>query len=541
MRIVSVSGGLAVGVLAAFGTMAPPSSAASPASSTAIVVMGRPGSFGRLPQLGTLSPGGPLVTTRGISGWGFGGGEALYDVVLAADGTLLMGNEPQTDNQALPTADQMVVSTFDPATSRFANVVIPTSTGATTATEPGTPVGAADVSALVAVPTNPPRVAFLSEWPYRGWNLSTLGQYPTFGYLAKGAARWAVDPSTARTAAELGASAGGSSAACPVQPSSWGNQLAYCRGPAAMAALPGSSGFVVAQYLPDETHGRWSGGLMVLDQTGHLLASYAYPNVFAHGHQLTVLPREIDVDPVLGPGGTELFAVVFDVFADGVQQPFTLQLFRWNAAQRQIGPASAPILTGQRAGAAAEYFETAHFDQEGNLWAAQSIPETISGGSIVEYGASTVSRRLTAGPCAAFPLPIATQWGTACPPDWTDAASTGQGMIRSITEDRSAHALLFVNLSGGLTIVRQAGITPGEWTAAAPIDLGLNELVDREHYELTPRNGAVDQSTQTLWLPVEQLQSATTCYPNPVPCSVPTVLDQWVYRIDLTQLLSARP
>ena len=54
---------------------------------------------------------------------------------------------------------------------------------------------------------------------------------------------------------------------------------------------------------------------------------------------------------------------------------------------RSITPLSTAFLPGQSVAGETAYFETAHFDQHGDLWAAESLTDFTPGGNIVEYSA----------------------------------------------------------------------------------------------------------------------------------------------------------
>jgi hypothetical protein len=501
------------------------------------VVYGSAGSFGALASASAL-PGGQSFATDAVSSWGFLPGQAVMGAVLGPDGNIVMGDEPQTSNQAEATASTMALSVFNPAAQTFQNVVIPTNTGATSVTEPGYVTGGADISAIASVPGKGNQVAFLSAWPYRGWSTSD-GQYPTFGYVAPtGSGSYQYVAGSGKVAGTIAAS-DPSSTACTPQASSFTPALADCRGPASMAVLPGSGDIVVGQYYDNESAGVDSGGLMVMSPDGQLLGSYSYPNVTVNGQPRYVFPREVDVDPT-STAGHERFAVIFDVFtganAQG-QTAFAMQTFDFDSATGAITPESAPFLPGQSVGGSTAYFETAHFDQHGNLWAAESVVNAISGGNIVEYSAASVQGRLASGSCAASGPWNTTQWGETCAPDLTLTGSAGQGDVRSVTEDTANGSLYFATISGDLIPVRPTGQAGSPWIEGRSFDFGINELTNRNLAEILPRQGALDPTTGYLWLPVEQLESSGACNLGLFACqSTPSQLSQWLVRINVNQL-----
>ncbi len=499
-------------------------------------VYGTSGSFGRLADTSVL-PGGQSVSTDAVPGWGFLPGQAVMGAVLGPDGSIVMGGEPQTSNQSQATATTMSVAAFDPSANTFQNVVIPTSAGDTTEVEPGYPTGGADIAALASVPGHAHQVAFLSSWPYRGWDATTQGQYPTFGYVAPSAGgSYQVVAGSAQLAYDIDPSG----TTCPVQVAGTSPPVSDCPGTAAMDVLPTSGDLVVAQYFDNVPAHKYSGGLMVLSPNGQLRSSYNYPNVNASGQTVYALPREVDADPVT-KNGMERFAVIFDVFTSGaggslVQAPFTMQLFQFNTTDGSITPLSSPFLPGQTINGEVAHFETAHFDQHGNLWADESLTNSDPGGNIVEYASASIDNRLVTGSCGIGPS-AAANWGQACTPDLTLPTSPWFGDVRSITEDTATGALYFASESGVIMPVVPVKGSGSGFTTGTAFDYGINSLVDRNQVVIVPRQGTIDPATGYLWLPIEQLESTSACNPGDFSCrSAPVPTNQWLLRINVRQL-----
>ncbi len=521
-----------VGMAATSGSVA--SHAVSDLGSATEVVYGASGSFGGLSGASALS-GGQSLYTDAVPGWGFLPGQAVMGAVLGPDGSIVMGGEPQTSNQSQATADAMALSVFTPSTNSFHNVVIPTSTGQTREVEPGYPTGGADVAALASVPGHAHQVAFLSSWPYRGWDTTTQGQYPTFGYVAPASGgTYQEVPGSGQIAHSIDPSG----VTCTVQNPYVSPPVSDCPGTATMDVLPSSGDIVVGQYYDDTANNKYSGGLMVLSPNGQLVGSFNYPNVTSSGPPVYAFPREVDVDPV-AHNGMERFAVIFDVFTTGaggamVQSTFTMQLFQFNPANGAITPLSMPFLPGQSVAGQTAYFETAHFDQHGNLWAAESLTNFTPGGNIVEYGAASINGRLSSGSCGVGSSTVA-NWGHTCPPDLTLPTSPWFGDVRSITEDTASGALYFASISGVLLPVVPG---PGSsWAIGTAFDYGINSLVDRNTVVIGPRQGTIDPSTGYLWLPVEQVETTAACNLGDYSChSAPATTSQWLLRINVRQL-----
>jgi hypothetical protein len=477
-----------------------------------------------------------------VPGWGFLPGHAVMGAVLGPDGSIVMGGETQTADQSQATANTMALSVFNPSANTFQNVVIPTSTGQTSEVESGYPTGGADIAGLVSVPGHAHQVAFLSSWPYRGWDSTTQGQYPTFGYVGPSSAGGSYQevPNSAQLAYNIDPSG----TTCNVQVPNVTPPVSDCPGTVTMDVLPSSGDLVVGQYYDNLATQKYSGGLMVLTPNGQLRSAYNYPNVTSSGSTVYAFPREVDADPVTS-NGMERFAVIFDVFTSGpggtgpmVQAPFTMQVFQFNPNTQAITPVSSAFLPGQTIGGQPAHFETAHFDQHGNLWADESLPNSAPGGNIVEYTASSMNGRLASGSCATGASP-ATNWAQSCAPDLTLSTSPWFGDVRSITEDTTTGALYFASESGIILPVVPTIGTGSGWITGTAFDYGINSLVDRNTVVVWPRQGTIDPTTGYLWLPVEQLESTATCNLGYFACrSAPNTVNQWLLRINVRQLAS---
>ncbi|MBV9194496.1 MAG: hypothetical protein JO168_10165 [Solirubrobacterales bacterium] len=513
-------------------------------SAPAVTLYGAAGSFGGLAHETRLARGGGF-SVHAVAGWRFLPGQAAYFTAVGPPGTVFIANEPQSDNQALPTARQMAISVFTRSPERFRNIVIATSTGVREVSRPwpsqSREVGGADVSDLAAISANgSARVAFISALPYAGWDLSRNGVYPTLGYLSEGARGWFYDSSRSVTALAIAGSAGTRTGQpCPPETSAGGRPFADCRLPTELAALPRSRDLVITQYAPvGGTPSARSGGLMVLDPRGRVRATYAYPTVtLPGGETVDVHPREVDADPVSLPGH-ERFVVIFDSTTSaglGTRLgPFAMQEFGFDAATGVITPLSAPVLSGQRAPDGNRLgFETAIYDRAGNLWAAQSENGTITGGPLVVYRRAPDGSTLARGGCAVEPTWSGSGWGTPCAPSSVISGAAGLGIVRSLNQDPATRAMLVATSSGYLLPV-MTGDHGRRLAPLAPIDLGLNRLANRRSVALDIRKGSIDTAAGTLYLPVQQLETSRQC--RSYPCA-PQSLDQWLYAVDLKQVV----
>lgn len=546
------------------------STAAAQIDGPAVRIYGRAGSFGAL-QGATTTPSGDRLATAAVRGWGFLPGQSAYFPAIAPDGTVIIANEPQTDDQLRPTARQMVLSTFAPSTGRFANVIVPTSRGKTTLagawTAPSGLTGGGDISD-VGVVQGPqgPQVTFLSAMPFWGWNADRAGEFPTIGVLrAERGGAWTVDPRRSRSASSIALTARrlaraqraanrrsgrhraarqprGAAAsapleeACVLRRSERTGTYGDCRLPAEFDQLPASGALVVAQY-GFEDPARPSGRLSVLSPTGTLLASMAYPVVRGpDGTPLRVHPREVVADP-LGQRGDERFLIVFDVEQEqgraGITAaPGVLQEFSFDADRATLRAASRPVRTGDLWGEQALGIETVKYASDGALWVGQSLIGTLQAGPLAIYARAPGARGVLGDRpgCTPGSAPAA-GWGARCPPDRRVGEASRLGIARSLDEDPQGRMLLTTMSGYVLPISRAApGAAP---VAGRPLDLGLDHLVDRTLLRIGPRKAMIDPARGSLWIPIQQLTTDRICAAWPCP---PQSLDQWLIEVDLRRL-----
>ena len=117
-------------------------------------------------------------------------------------------------------------------------------------------------------------------------------------------------------------------------------------------------------------------------------------------------------------------------------------------------------------------------------------------------------------------------WGTACPPDFASTVIADHSLVRSLTEDVARGRVVAVTIDGAVATVT------GD-AARIATSLPLGDLVDRSTVPIGPRKGVVDPHRDTLWVPIQQTLPAGTCT---LGSCVPRPLDQWLARIDLTQI-----
>lgn len=489
-------------------------------SQAPVTIYGRAGSFGNV-QNGVPYPS---TNVQPIQGWGFLPGQAAYFAAVDGRGRVLIANEPQTDNQTIPTAATMAVSVFDPAAAQFENIVMPTSTGALSAVAlDGSGIGGADIADLQVIDRpDGQQVVVTSMAPYNGWDAVLTGIYPALGMLHEELGEWV--PGKQYSGSDLRASGVPGAAMCNRDMPAAPGPVVDCWGLAEIGQLPVSKLLVATRYFSDPTNDQSNGGVAVLSPEGVVVAVFDYPSVVVGGRHLRVHAREVDVDPTSGVGD-ERFLVVFDVAeggSDGATQ-FVAQEFRFDIVSATITPVSIPFTTGGVLHGVAVGVETAGYDHDGNLWIAESRSNSLDGGRLVRYSPAGTRSQLSTT-CAATPGSAADKWGMACFPDLVSDAPTGRGLVRSLTEDETRHRMIAIT-TGGSVIVASAS------DSRVALDLPLNELVDRYRYSIGPRKGATSPDGSMLWVPIQQLRSPAVC--ASAQCA-PTVLDQWLAGIQLS-------
>jgi hypothetical protein len=506
------------------------------------ILYGKTGTFG---GLSTNLPTGESLYTDAVTGWGFAPGDSEFFSALAPTGDVVLGTNPQTDDEHYATADHMNIGIFNPTSNVFRNLTIPTSTGSLVTTNPFYPVGGASVDGLVSVNVGGvPRIAFTSSVPYNGWDLTKYGEYPSLGYLDATTGSLAYNQSMSVSANQIHNKGGLSTNACFPATNIFGQSIASCRGLAEMQVLPLSQKFVITQYLQDIWNGnQQSGRIVVMNTDASVVASYTYPNIpNPAGGFYSVNPREVDVDPT-STGNLEYFTVVFDVVDRGAQGTGTMQEFAYNRTTNQITPVSLPILSGQTGTNGQRYrYDTAQYDSSGNLWLTQAVTGQLTGGPAVVYAKSSGKRALETR-CAApagWTGVNGANWATSCAPDKTALGTGDYGQSRSLVEDPATHMMFDATINGYLLRVKQTGTGSGMTLTTMPaINLGLDTLADRTKLYIGVRKGIVDVKNRALWLPVVQVANPSLCptWPSTQPCT-PVPLDQWLYRFDLSALSS---
>lgn len=500
------------------------------------VLYGKTGTFGEL-ATATKLPSGQSLQTIGVTNWEFPAGQSEFFSAVTSNGEVVLATTPQTDNQYYATADLMSIGVFNPTQNTFRNIVIPTDKGKTTVTNTFGPVGGASVETLLPVTIGgQPRIAFISLVNYHGWNIEEMGEYPALGYLDLTTGTLQYNPTLSKTAGQIYAKGGLSASACPTHTNIHNQQVAGCRGLAEMGLLPRSQKFVITQYFNYPDQSEYSGRIIVMNNDGTVAASYTYPNIpDGKGGYLHINPREVVVDPT-SSGSLEYFSVIFDV--PGVA--FPLQEFAYNRSTNKIIPVSAPVLSGQKMANGAPYrFETALYDSLGNLWVTQADPNSLLGGPIVVYIKNAGYRKLENNTtCKVASTWNGAGWGKACAPDRTVSGTGDYGQTRSFTQDPTSKTVFAATLNGNLLRVKQSGSGSSlTLKPLTPLNIGLDKLVDRNTHYIGVRKGVVDTKNKILWVPVVQVATPQDCptWPGTTPCE-PKLLDQWLYRFNLTTL-----
>lgn len=193
-----------------------PTATPTPTPSTPNAILyGAAGTFGQLASSSSL-PTGQTLKTVAVTNWGFNPGESEFFSALAPDGEIVLGTNPQTDNELYPTADQMNLAVFDPVANTFRNIIIPTSNGTLHATNPFQVVGGGSVDGLITATVNgQPKIVFTSAVPYDGWDINQNGEYPTLGYLDVPTGAVQYDQAVSLTADQIASKSALGATACP--------------------------------------------------------------------------------------------------------------------------------------------------------------------------------------------------------------------------------------------------------------------------------------------------------------------------------------
>ena len=517
---------------------ATPTATPTPNPTPNAILYGSSGTFGSLASASAL-PTGQTLQAVSVTNWGFNPGESEFFSALAPDGEIVLGTNPQTDNEVYPTADQMNLGVFDPVANTFRNIVIPTSNGTIHATNPFQSVGGASVDGLItAIIGGQPKIVFTSSVPYDGWDVSKNGEFPVLGYLDMPSGGIQYDQALSLTADQIASNSALGATACPSSNNLFNQQVASCHGFAEMEQLPLSQNFVITQYFP--LSGTHSGGIVVMNPQGAVLARYQYPDISdGQGGYLSVRPREVDVDPT-STGNLEYFAIIFDVSTStGSQANFPLQEFAFDRTTNQIIPISAPILSGGTNSSGQSYrFETAKYDSLGNLWATQAVTNSLAGGPIVVYANNSGVRTALEQTCGVPSGWSGANWGQICTPDQTASNTGTYGQTRSFTEDPQTHTMFAATIGNSLMRVKQSGSGASLILTTLPaINMNLDALRAISSGYIGVRKGVVDPVTRSFYIPVVQVYSPSVCstWPSTTPCPAQT-LNQWLYRFDLNAL-----
>ena len=482
-----------------------------------VQLYGRNGSFGSLAPSKRL-PSGQSFSTVPVSGWGFSTGHSAYMTAVTGSGCVVIGTTPYTDNQLQPTASTMELGYLVPGTRRFNRVTVPSTLGKATLSAPGSRYGGGDIGDVLVVGSGArERVLFCSAAPYHGWNPRSEGLLPSFGALQPTSSGGVtLDAAMSRTANQM--AAGTNTMRMPLMDVGGGQTIANSRGLNEMAQLPASGDIVITQYFGPSMQNQ-QGGILVMDSSGRVKASWQYPAATFRGWSIKCLVREVDTDPT-GVIGDERFVIICDAFYPSEQPaPFPAQEFSYNARTGTIRPVSVPF----QASGDGSRMETAKYGVDGSLFVARTKTDGLSAADVAVYRKGRLALVAPAGPNWAT-----TAWSRVVAPDQFVSGTQGTGLVRSIALDPISGSILVTGLSGQLLASRG---TAGRARVAASLDLGLNNLVDRYTRNVGVRKGAVDAARRALWLPVPQLSTAS--YPS---ASYPN-LDQWLYRVDLHQFV----
>jgi hypothetical protein len=486
-----------------------------------VEMFGRPGSFGGLAGRSKV-PTGQSFATAPVKNWGFGPGQSAYMSAVMQDGTVVVATTPYTDNQLQPTGTSMEICYLQPAQRNFRRMAIPTSTGARSVSGPGSAFGGADIGDLQVIGSGASeRLMFCSAAPYHGWNVNRYGQFPSFGSLRRSGAG-GFQLTSAHTADQL-ARQPRAAAMMPAYTNGFGQSVHNSRGFCEMARLPRSGHMVISQYFGDANLAE--GGIVVVDSSGRVHASYQYPAIKYNGLSIRCGVREVESDPS-SKYGDERFVVVCDaVDPNNRTVRFPVQEFSYDARNARITPTSVPV----QASADATRMETAKYGLDGTLYVARTKANGLSSDRVAVYRRGTLARR----------APARAGWATngfntVVTPDQFVNGSEATTLVRSMAVDPKTGAILTTGMSGTLQALTGA---VGRVRVSAEVSLGLDLLANRSTHTIGVRKGSIDSARRALWIPIPQLATAGADQSYPWP-RVPH-LDQWMARVDLSRVVGS--
>ena len=498
-----------------------------PAAAT-VTIYGREGSFGVLRD---AVPSGQSLARRAVPGWGFPPGRMAYRSALASDGTVLMGGRDHGVSllppPVVPTAGELVVGAYQPATGAFSTIRMRTTTGRDHAVDQAGRPSAPSIADLEPIAGG--AVAF-TAWQVAG---TADGEWPVFGVLAKTDGRWQV--ASRWTTAQLHAL---NSQACP--------QAGECGSLDEMAGMPQSHDLIVAQF---------HGGLAALRVTGPdsegqfsvaILGHYPYPKVHDPstadpGDFLDIAPLSIQADPT-GRLGDERFAVTLQVASAGDRDaPAVVQEFGYDARTGAIRAVSAPLIPGDRNRDGAKFlgYSLTLYDSQGNLWVART--DGLASGKLAVYAAGAGVRKPAGAACRYDPKrPMDsytttaaghTVWGRGCPPDYDILQAQSMLGVLGMVEDPTSHDIVALHFDGSLLPIRPSGSgSELRFQIGNLVDLGRRLLPGQDTDFPDHRLAGVDGRGR-LW--VTRMQGR--------PDGANVSLDQWLYSVNVADLFEPLP
>jgi hypothetical protein len=248
---------------------------------------------------------GHRVHCHEIPGMQFEPGMGPFFSQVLPDGTVAMPQLQLAISQATNTGLSMSMGFWSQRESAFYTVKVPTTTGAFEVPVPGDTAGGADLSDCTVVTFStvfgPETILFaLSALPYRGWNITTYGEWPVLAAFKLDATtgRWAYYPTRSIWPATLRASDPlYGTQAWPTTLNTYGQTVTTTLLPAEVVTLPHSQHLAIAVYAPRS--GRRVGAVAVIDADAKAQAGYyEFPDwTSPSGYLLKAFPRDINADP----------------------------------------------------------------------------------------------------------------------------------------------------------------------------------------------------------------------------------------------------
>lgn len=293
------------------------------------------------------------IASNPISSWSVPTGLGVY-MSCVVDEHLLGGSMTLRNAGAQPTGLNQVLFVISPFDSSYSDILVPTSTGATSVVGSDGYSGGGDISDLIEIDLGDgiTRVAAVCFSDYKGWNISTYGRFPAYLVFERNdtTRQWSYDASRSKTTDQLYNDAIGTISnlgdLIETRTNSFSENYRFNPGFNEIALCPVSGHILVTCYYPSTT--TQSGSVVAIDpDTSKIVAWSRIPDYTdpTTGHNVGWSPREIQSDPSsITTTRTVVLADCYDITAGGTSLPHTMIEIVYNPATPAFSVLSNPCL-----------------------------------------------------------------------------------------------------------------------------------------------------------------------------------------------------